>query len=159
MFSQNHFGPYRLKKSDLKKSYPFTAISYPFSAMLSVYSNLPKYRQLSYFELNQPKWKLETSNNWMNCFLDMYISHIMCLRKQKKLFSSADTANKIHHLKSPLMLSVYHNLLYTNIDVHVGTPFSHQSAVRVTHRTLRRQVGERNHGVLQKRCRGKRAFQ
>ena len=80
--------------------------------MLSVYSNLPKYRQLSYFELNQPKWKLETSNKWMKCFLDMYISHIMCLRKQKKLFSSADTANKIHHLKSPLMLSVYHNLLY-----------------------------------------------
>ena len=82
--------------------------------MLSVYSNLPKYRQLSYFELNQPKWKLETSNKWMKCFLDMYISHIMCLRKQKKLFSSADTANKIHHLKSPLMLSVYHNLLYIN---------------------------------------------
>ena len=82
--------------------------------MLSVYSNLPKYRQLSYFELNQPKWKLETSNKWMKCFLDTYISHIMCLRKQKKLFSSADTANKIHHLKSPLMLSVYHNLLYIN---------------------------------------------
>ena len=80
--------------------------------MLSVYSNLPKYRQLSYFELNQPKWKLETSNKWMKCFLDTYISHIMCLRKQKKLFSSADTANKIHHLKSPLILSVYHNLLY-----------------------------------------------
>ena len=113
MFSQNHFGPYRLKKKRFEKSYPFTAISYPFSAMLSVYSNLPKYRQLSYFELNQPKWKLETSNKWMKCFLDTYISHIMCLRKQKKLFSSADTANKIHHLKSLLMLSVYHNLLYT----------------------------------------------
>ena len=80
--------------------------------MLSVYSNLPKYRQLSYFELNQPKWKLEISNKWMKCFLDMYINQMMCLRKQKKLFSSADTANKIHHLKSPLMLSVYHNLLY-----------------------------------------------
>ena len=85
--------------------------------MLSVYSNLPKYRQLSYFELNQPKWKLETSNKWMKCFLDTYISHIMCLRKQKKLFSSADTANKIHHLKSPLMLSVYHNLLYKGLEL------------------------------------------
>ena len=91
--------------------------------MLSVYSNLPKYRQLSYFELNQPKWKLETSNKWMKCFLDTYISHIMCLRKQKKLFSSADTANKIHHLKSPLMLSVYHNLLYNNISPELKFEF------------------------------------
>ena len=80
--------------------------------MLSVYSNLPKYRQVSYFGLNQPKWKLENLNDWLKCFLDKYISHIMCLRKQKKLFSSAETANKIQHLKSPLMLSVYHNLLY-----------------------------------------------
>ena len=90
--------------------------------MLSVYSNLPKYRQLSYFELNQPKWKLETSNKWMKCFFDTFISHILCLRKQKKLFSSADTANKIHHLKSPLMLSVYHNLLYFKVYTH--SPYS-----------------------------------